>query len=257
MVDFKLNKPVSTSFAAIAATVGSFPVPVAPGAQTSVTATTRGMLFSVLTDETGSAILTINADNAPVVGTAAGILFEGIFVSPLPTYASGDAAVVHTDSRGRLLVSLSNPSSGTSIDIDTDDSPAPANPTGIWTLSIFRSTLPTYTDGDAAVTHVSQSGELLVLERKPGTSSVTSVAASASNVTLLASNASRRAATVFNDSASANLYLKLGATASTTSFTTIIGPNGYYEVPTPAYTGIIDGIWDAAVGNARITEVTI
>lgn len=80
------------------------------------------------------------------------------------------------------------------------------------------------------------------------------VAASASNVTLLASNVNRSGATFYNDSTIA-LYLKFGATASTSSFTVKIFGNGYYELPFPIYTGIIDGIWDSASGNLRVTEL--
>lgn len=87
------------------------------------------------------------------------------------------------------------------------------------------------------------------------TTSVSSVAASASNVTVLAANASRIGATVFNDS-TVTLYLKLGATASTTSYTVQLSARAYYEVPF-GYVGIIDGIWDSATGNARVTELTL
>ena len=81
-----------------------------------------------------------------------------------------------------------------------------------------------------------------------------SVAGSASSVSLLASNANRLGATVFNDS-TADLYLKLGATASTTSFTVKMAAGSYFEVPFN-YTGAIDGIWSSATGSARITELT-
>lgn len=87
-----------------------------------------------------------------------------------------------------------------------------------------------------------------------GTATHANVSASASNVTLLASNASRKGATIYNDS-TAVLYVKLAATASSTSYTTQLLPNGYYEVPF-AYTGIIDGIWAAANGAARVVEFT-
>lgn len=90
------------------------------------------------------------------------------------------------------------------------------------------------------------------------TSAVTSVAASVTSVTLLALNTAREQATIANESASATLYAKLGATASLTSYTVAIPPGGYYEVPCSKgiWTGVIDGIWSAAVGNARITELT-
>lgn len=99
------------------------------------------------------------------------------------------------------------------------------------------------------------SDQLLTAQPRSSTPAQSTVAASATNVTLLASNANRRGATVHNDSALANLFVKLGATASATSFTARLLPNGYYEVPF-GYTGIIDGIWSLASGNARITELT-
>ena len=84
---------------------------------------------------------------------------------------------------------------------------------------------------------------------------VTQVASSATNVTLKASNASRKGLYVFNDSTAA-LFVKFGATASATSFTVKIAAGGYYEMPPrPTYTGIVDGIWSAANGNAYVTEL--
>ena len=315
MVDLKVYKPVSASFAATAAAAGTFPAPVAVGAPVSLTASTVGVMFTTFASSDGVSILSVISDNAVAPATPVGSMIEGVFLLPLPIYASGDAAVAHMDSRGRLIVSLSNPGSGSTVDVDTDDTAAPANPSGIWTLllhdaslptyadgdaaamhadsrgrmlvslinptsgatvdvdtdeatgtvnpsgiwvmSLFDTTLPTYTNGDAAVMHASVNGELLTLERKPDTSAVTSVAAAAASVSLLAANPSRRGATFFNDSASANLFVKLGTTASATSFTVMVPPSGYYEVPSPAYTGAIDGIWSAAVGAARITELTV
>jgi len=315
MVDLKLYKPVSATFAATAAAAGAFPAPVGVGSPVSLTASTVGVMFTTFASSDGVSILSVIADNAAAPGTPVGSMIEGVFVTPLPIYASGDAAVFHTDARGRLIVALSNPGGTATVDIDTDDSPAPTNPSGLWTMllydaslptyadgdatamhadsrgrqlvslinptsgatvdvdtdqvtatiipsgiwimSAYNATLPTYTDGDAATTHSSINGELLTLERKPGTSAVTSVAAAAASTSLLVSNTARRGATIFNDSATANLYIKLGATASLTSFTVKITFGGYYELPYPAYTGAIDGIWDAAVGSARITELTV
>ena len=87
------------------------------------------------------------------------------------------------------------------------------------------------------------------------TATLANVSASATNVTCLASNASRKRAVIFNDSASATLYVKPGATASTTSFTWLVLPGGTLTLDNlPVYTGIIDCIWSAAVGTARVTE---
>lgn len=86
------------------------------------------------------------------------------------------------------------------------------------------------------------------------TATLTNVASSASNVTILASNAARKGATIYNDS-NRKLYLKFGATASLTSFTVVVDVNAYYEVPF-GYTGIMDGLWASANGSARVTELS-
>lgn len=86
------------------------------------------------------------------------------------------------------------------------------------------------------------------------TATCTNVSASASSVQLLAANSSRLGVTVYNDSM-AVLYLKLGTTASATSFTVRLARYDYYEVP-GRYTGCIDGIWTVATGAARVTELT-
>ena len=86
------------------------------------------------------------------------------------------------------------------------------------------------------------------------TGTQSSVAGSAANVTLLAANANRLGATLYNDS-NQNFFVKLGATASNTSFTVRMPSQSYYEVPF-GYTGIIDGIQSVANGNMRVTELT-
>lgn len=106
----------------------------------------------------------------------------------------------------------------------------------------------------AMVVAVSPNNTVTTQEVTTTTPAVTQVASSATNVTLLASAAGRRGSTVYNAS-TAILYLKLGATASATSYTTQVAASGYYEVPF-GYTGIIDGIWAAANGFAYVTSLT-
>jgi hypothetical protein len=88
----------------------------------------------------------------------------------------------------------------------------------------------------------------------PANAASTSVASAATSTVLIAANASRKGAALFNESTSA-LYLKLGSSASVTSYTVQVVANGYYEVPF-GYTGVITGIWATANGNARITELS-
>lgn len=91
------------------------------------------------------------------------------------------------------------------------------------------------------------------------TATVSSVAASASSVVLFAEVEPNLADTrsIYNDS-TAVLYVKQGATASTTSFTVKMLPGDLYEFPRGKgggiYTGVVHGIWASATGSARLTE---
>jgi hypothetical protein len=80
------------------------------------------------------------------------------------------------------------------------------------------------------------------------------VASSATNVTLFDSNAAAKGRMIHNDS-TAVLYVKFGATATSSSYTVKMASDSYYEFPEPVYTGIVDGIWASANGSARCTEV--
>jgi hypothetical protein len=83
----------------------------------------------------------------------------------------------------------------------------------------------------------------------------TSVASSASSVTILASNAVRLGACIYNDSTQI-LYLLLGTgPASNSVYTLQMVSQSYFEVPFN-FTGQITGIWASANGNARVTELT-
>jgi len=82
----------------------------------------------------------------------------------------------------------------------------------------------------------------------------TSVSVTSSNTSVLASNANRLGATMYNEG-SATCYLKLGATASTTSYSVQIASGGYYEVPFN-YTGAIDAVTSTSTAQLRITEIT-
>jgi hypothetical protein len=87
------------------------------------------------------------------------------------------------------------------------------------------------------------------------TGTLTVITAAATDTLLLAANSQRKGATIFNNS-SAVLYLNYGATSSaTTGYMLAIPSGGYYEVPF-GYTGIFHGIWSAAIGDARVMELT-
>ncbi len=87
-----------------------------------------------------------------------------------------------------------------------------------------------------------------------GTSPHTNVASSLTVVTLLAANANRLGASIYNDS-NGRVRVKMGAGASLTSFTKRLSPHEFFPVPF-AYTGIITGIWEQVPGFARVVEFT-
>ena len=93
------------------------------------------------------------------------------------------------------------------------------------------------------------------IDSRPTGTAVTLVPSTAGQVLILASNALRRGASIYNQSANP-LYIRLGSTVSATTYTLMIVSSGYYEVPNPVYTGIITGLWSAANGQAVITEGT-
>jgi hypothetical protein len=102
---------------------------------------------------------------------------------------------------------------------------------------------------------VSQSGLWTVTPNRSSTSTVVAVAPSVSNVVLLAANANRVFAHVSNGN-SKNLYIKLGASASLTSYTDVVLSGNSYDVPTQ-YIGIVSGVWGIAPngGSALCTEL--
>lgn len=127
------------------------------------------------------------------------------------------------------------------------------------TLSNLKFPVPNYVlpfkdkDGKAVQARVADDGTLLSGDSGSSTSSVTSVNDTASSTQLLAANPSRKEVIFSNDSTS-TLYVKLGATASTTSYTAKLSTDDTFITQ---FTGRIDGIWSSdASGAVRITELT-
>lgn len=117
-----------------------------------------------------------------------------------------------------------------------------------------RSAVPTnVADNDRVQAYFDRAGRLIET-MKSGTAALTNIAASASNVLFWGNNADRQGGCIYNDS-TATLYLKLGTTASATSFTVLMVGGAYYELPA-GYFASVSGIWDSATGSARVTEIS-
>ncbi len=71
---------------------------------------------------------------------------------------------------------------------------------------------------------------------------------------LLAANVLRKGVTIYNKS-DGEVYVKHGTAATDESFKVKIPVDGYYEMPSPLYRGVIHGIWASATdGGVAITE---
>lgn len=184
--------------------------------------------FTKITDGTDTALIT-NSGEMNVIATAQ------------PGVDIGDVTI--NNAAGASAVNIQD--GGNSITVDGTVS-ITAN-SSVNLAQVAGTT--TSTDGG-----VSDAGTQRISVAGSATSSVTSVAASATNVTLLSSHATRMGAIIYNDG-NATLKIKFGTTASATDFTVVIPKNSGYEMWLPCYTGRIDGIWDSATGSARITEI--
>lgn len=180
-------------------------------------------------------------------------------------------------------ISIRIPGSGGSVAGGTPTNPLRFDPTGTTTQPISATSLPLPTGAATETTLASRLADatftarvntlgqktsanstpvviasdqsaISVSDQKASTATTTQVTSVATSTTVLAANANRLGATIYNDSTK-KLFTKFGTTASATDFTILIDPGAYYEVPFN-YTGRIDGIWASANGAARVTEVT-
>ena len=87
----------------------------------------------------------------------------------------------------------------------------------------------------------------------PANATTSSVASSATSVTLFASNINARGRSIYNDSTQV-LSVVYGPTASSTLVKFKLAAGDYWEAPQPIYTGVVAGIWASANGNARLSE---
>jgi hypothetical protein len=97
----------------------------------------------------------------------------------------------------------------------------------------------------------------LIVETNPATTAVkTNVTSTTTSTTILAANANRRGAIIFNDS-TAILYISYGtSTTSTTSYSVRVAAAAVYLLDVPLYSGAMTGVWASANGAARVTDIS-
>jgi len=193
---------------------------------------------------------TVSVDNfpatQPVSGTVAVSNFPAsqvVSVSNFPAFPATQAV------SGTVAVSNFPATQPVSIAAGTNVNNFPAIQPVSGTVAV--SNFPAF----PAIQAVSQSGApWTVLTNKASTSTVAQITPSTSVQTLLAANASRVSAVLFNGG-NKSLFVKLGAGATLTSYTDVVLSASSYEIPN-TYTGIITGIWAAGVAATPVLQAT-
>lgn len=196
----------------------------------------------------------ITANNASVgTNNAAALGFDtqvgGIVATAAPTLTNGNLSALSLTTLGGLRIDgvyAAATATSTATDLIANG-------------GYVTTAAPTYTNNTLNALSLDTSGNLrvtgFVTTNKAATSSVTSVAQSTSNTVLLAANSTRVFASIYNNTGQ-KMFIKLGTTASTTSYSIQLMPNSYWEVPND-YTGEIDAVWSGnGSNNALVTELT-
>lgn len=116
---------------------------------------------------------------------------------------------------------------------------------------------PTYIEGQDAPLSQDLAGHLRTRPLTCSTLTATQVTvpATANGILILASNASRKGATISNPG-SVSVYIQQGATGVTTSNGFAIPPGGAYNIDSPLYTGAIYGIVATSTQVVTVVELT-
>ena len=219
-------------------------------------ATTTGVLaLAINTGNPYAWELSVNAYQWTRVRSTA--YTSGIYVVTIirGTYATEPIPAIQSHGvSGNVAVTMAASTTGSPA--KAEDAAHASADVGVFALGVRNdnaASAPTSANGDYSQVSVDGNGAVFTRDKPSQTPTVSRVASSATSVTLLAANAARRLAAIFNESTSV-LYVKFGAAASLTSYTVQIPAGGYYEIP-GSYSGILDGIWDSANGAAQVTEV--
>jgi len=222
-----------------------------------------GTYYNVKVNPSGSLITAI--------GDITGVVGQNTMANSLPVViASNQTAVPVSDNGGSITVdgTVAATQSGTwNINNITGTVTLPTGAATETTLSSLNGKVTACNTGAVTISSALPAGtnnigdvDVLTLPdvaiKNYASSSVTSVVSAAVSTSILASNANRRMAIMVNDT-DKNAYVKLGATASTTSFSYKLTPGQTLELPIPVYTGAIDAIWDTSpTGSMRVTEIS-
>jgi hypothetical protein len=257
--DFPINETLNEySLAKLTRSVITGQTSAGGGGFVNVKVAPSGSLITALGDIDGVSGQETMANSLPVViasdQSAVPISDDGGSITVDGTVAATQSGTWNINS---ISGTVSLPTgAATESTLSTLDGKVTACNTGAVTLASqanpFTSALPISDDGGS----ITVDGTVTAEAETVSISSVTSTTASASSVTVLASNANRKLAVFVNDSDKI-AYVKLGGTASTTSYSYKLQPNSTLELAQPVYTGVVDAIWESSpTGAMRVTELT-
>lgn len=250
------------TLAAVTATGNAMDINVKSGGNPNGSALSSASAPVVIASDQGAVSTKGSLAIASTTSGQTGNLTMGAVTTAAPSYTTAQTDPLSLTTAGALRMDLSS-IAGTATPVGSGvmataprvtlatDSP------GIVTVGTAgsASTQVLTIQGIASGTVVPVSGTVSVKNNSSVTGTQTSVASSATDVTILASNVNRLGATVFNDSTQILYLLLASGTSSNTNYTVQLTTLTYYEVPF-GYTGVIKGLWASANGNARVTELT-
>ncbi len=207
------------------------------GTTTYTEAATKGMIIGAVRRDANTALVDTTNEVGPLQLSALGSLKVAIIEGGGTggTSATDDAAFTVGSGTGTPIMGYAAADS-----VDAGDS-------GVIRMTTARGMHVYLVDSTGAA------ASLTTTTARATTSTMANVSGATSSTTLQASNTARLGLVVVNDS-TADLYVKFGSSASSTSYTHKLGPGDSFRED--LYTGIVTGIWTSATGAARMTELT-
>jgi hypothetical protein len=174
----------------------------------------------------------------------------GVVTTAAPTYTTATVNALSLTTAGLLRIDGVYPINATTPTTDVT-----------FVGGAVTTSAPTYTTGQLSALSLDTSGNLrvtgFVTTNKSTTAAITSVTVTASAATtLLAANANRIFASVYNNT-NKNMYIALGSVANaTTNFSILLITGSYWEVPNDWTGSISEFSPSGASGNVLVTELS-
>lgn len=208
---------------------------------------------TLLTDDSATQFLARDSGSAITYVTLAGATYTPTTNIRSVVVAGGSTSALQTS--GNTLITATNTA-------------VAATNTALGTVNTTLTAISTKTPALGAntkansqpVTIASDQGNIavavasIVAPTGPTTGTLTTVTSAATNTTILASNAARKGAMIYNASTAILYLLMATGTSSATVYSLQIAAGGTISIRPGEYSGVITGTWATANGSAQVTE---